>query len=408
MSFLRLSKKMTTIQVFAQKTCCQLPAHHRNNLLYSHIPLQCQTRSLSTSMMYKKKGEIGNSSKAQSTEALITLFLNTVTSAVSASVASDNPTISPHKQCFWMADWSSQCLTGLTGYQRKPDLVLVNSTIVPWDKITWLSPKVIGEYSRESFQPASRLGKTMDTKAYLVMVDQPWQHFVLGLSLANEELRVHFYDHLGGAISPSFNIHAEPNIFLFILSGVVFSIHLCIGFDMSIMITPTPYGRKQATVLLTLASGESRKATAIKGDSASLPPSLLPVLESQPEPYPKSLTIHWQTFLFQLLYRLMWPTRHPLSHSLSHLPQTFLPQCYGFSFSPTSLVTFTTLMFPSTAQPVHLFPSHLYSFALLSTATRIASLFLFHLSCVFFPSSYAVPLGLCTFPCSINTSSVLM
>ena len=82
--------------------------------------------------------------------------------------------------------------------------------------------------------------------------------------------------------------------------------------------------------------------------------------------------------------------------------------CYGFSFFPTSLVTLTTSTFPSTAQPVHLFLSHLYSFALLSTATRIASLFLFHHSYVFFPSLYVVPLGLCAFSCSINTSSVLM
>ena len=54
----------------------------------------------------------------------------------------------------------------------------------------------------------------MDTKAYLIMVDQPWRCYVLGLSLANEEVCVHFYDHSGGAISPLFNIHAEPDIFL--------------------------------------------------------------------------------------------------------------------------------------------------------------------------------------------------
>ena len=82
--------------------------------------------------------------------------------------------------------------------------------------------------------------------------------------------------------------------------------------------------------------------------------------------------------------------------------------CYGFSYFLTSLVTLTTLTFSSTVQPVHLFLSHLYSFALLSAATRIASLFLFHYSYVFLPSLYAVPLGLCAFSCSINTSSVLM
>ena len=41
----------------------------------------------------------------------------------------------------------------------------------------------------------------MDTKAYLVLVDQPWRRFVLGFSIANSELRVHLDDHSGVAIS---------------------------------------------------------------------------------------------------------------------------------------------------------------------------------------------------------------
>ncbi|KIM61613.1 hypothetical protein SCLCIDRAFT_83128, partial [Scleroderma citrinum Foug A] len=85
---------------------------------------------------------------------------------------------------------------------------------------------------------ASHIGRTMDTKVYLVMVDQPWRHFVLGLSLANEELWVHFYDHSGGLISLPFNIHAELDSFLYIISRLVFGICSCIGFDMTIKISP--------------------------------------------------------------------------------------------------------------------------------------------------------------------------
>ena len=79
-----------------------------------------------------------------------------------------------------------------------------------------------------------------------------------------------------------------------------------------------------------------------------------------------------------------------------------------FFFLSSYPCTFTTLTIPSTVQPVHLFLSYLYSFALLFVAARIASPLLFHHSYVFFPSSYAVPLGLCAFSCSINTASVLM
>ena len=270
----------------------------------------------------------GNFSKDWlSNEAQVALFLNTVVSAVASSVATDRPTISPRKQRFWMADWSSQCLTGWTGYQQKPDLVLVSSAIVPWDEITWLSLKVIGEYSREPFQPASRLGKTMDTKAYLIMVDQPWRCYVLGLFLANEEFHVHFYNHSGGAISPPFNIHAEPDAFLYILSSIVFGVHSCIGFDMAITITlPPSYCRRQAIALLALASGESRKATATETDFPSLSaPSLQPVLEMRcyvsPEPgslppfEPHSLATDLPLSLSPVL-----ETQHPLLSEPGSLP----------------------------------------------------------------------------------------
>ena len=94
-------------------------------------------------------------------------------------------------------------MPGSIGYTRKPDLAPIDKGTISHDEITcqWLSPKVIAEYTKETFQPASRLGKTMDTKAYLVLVDQPWRRFVLGLSIANGELRVHLYDHSGVAIS---------------------------------------------------------------------------------------------------------------------------------------------------------------------------------------------------------------
>ena len=107
-----------------------------------------------------------------SNESQIALFFNTISTAVANSKI-DHATPSPRQRHVWMADWSSQCLTGLTGYNQKPDLVLVSNSIASRDEVTWLSPKVIGEYSKESFQLASCMRKTMDTKAYLVMVDQP-------------------------------------------------------------------------------------------------------------------------------------------------------------------------------------------------------------------------------------------
>ena len=107
--------------------------------------------------------------KGFSNESQIVLFFNTISTAV-ANTKIDHATPLPCQRHVWMVDWSSQCLTGLTGYNWKPDLVLVSNLVVLCDEVTWLSPKVVGEYSKESFQLASHMGKTMDTMTYLVMV----------------------------------------------------------------------------------------------------------------------------------------------------------------------------------------------------------------------------------------------
>jgi len=178
-------------------------------------------------------------------------------------------------------------MAGSTGYNRKPDLVLVSNTITSCNEITWLSPKVIGEYSKESFQPASHIRRTMDTKVYLVMVDQPWRRFVLGLSLANEELRVHFYDHSGGSISPPFNIHVEPDSFLYIVGGLVFGIHSCISFDMTIKISPLPINsHRQVT---------AKSPPAKSGPSATGHP---PWVLTSPQPHPPPPTSRLATAAF--------------------------------------------------------------------------------------------------------------
>ena len=82
--------------------------------------------------------------------------------------------------------------------------------------------------------------------------------------------------------------------------------------------------------------------------------------------------------------------------------------CYGFSLFPPVLVHLLRWrsLVPFNRYTISFYS--LYSFALLIAAMRIASPLLFHHSYAFFPSSYALPLGLCAFPCSINTSSVLM
>lgn len=133
-----------------------------------------------------------------SAERQVALFFNSISEAFTANRAQAGHDV-PHRRQ-WLSNWSKTSLPASTAYPHMPDLVLIDNSAVSHDEITWLSPKVIAEYTKETFQPASRIGNTMDTKARLVLVDQPWRRFVLGLSIANSELRVHFYDHSGGAI----------------------------------------------------------------------------------------------------------------------------------------------------------------------------------------------------------------
>ena len=209
------------------------------------------------------------------------IFLNIIATTVANSTKTDHTTLSPHKWRIWMADWSSQCMAGSTGYNWKPDLVLVSNMITSCNEITWLSLKVIGEYSKESFQLVSHIRRTINTKAYLVMVDQPWRQFVLGLSLANEELWVHFYDHSSGLISLPFNIHAEPDSFLYVISGLVFGICSCISFDMTIEISPPPINSCRWVIAKSppTESGPSTTAREFQGSTPGCP-------GLDPHPYP--------------------------------------------------------------------------------------------------------------------------
>ncbi|KAG2089230.1 uncharacterized protein F5147DRAFT_780694 [Suillus discolor] len=141
---------------------------------------------------------------------------------------------------------------------RKPDLALLDDVEARWDTI-----KAVCELTSQPYTPSGTIGKTLDSKAYLLLRRQPWRQFVLLLSLTNEyrELQVHMYDHAGGVMTSPNHIDEAPNHYLHILSSVVFGHIECIGYDPSINIfTKTlrpaqlenpifrPSGRRQVTL----------------------------------------------------------------------------------------------------------------------------------------------------------------
>ncbi|KAG1859221.1 hypothetical protein F4604DRAFT_1930759 [Suillus subluteus] len=116
---------------------------------------------------------------------------------------------------------------------RKPDLALLDDMEAQWDTI-----KAVCELTSQLYTPTGMIGKTIDSKAYLLLRCQPWRRFVLLFSLTNEyrEFRVHMYDHAGGVVTPPIHIDNAPNRYLQIISGVIFGNLECIRYDPSISI----------------------------------------------------------------------------------------------------------------------------------------------------------------------------
>ena len=200
-----------------------------------------------------------------------THFLNTVSTAIkqksrTSTTKSESSEIFTAHRC-WMADWSDRIMPSAYRYDHKPDLVLLENEVLPRDEISWKSPKVLAELTRESFTPTARIARTLDTKAYLIMIEQPWRRFVLALSFSKLELRLHYYDHSGGSISPPFHLQRDPQEFLFILACVIFGPRSCIGFDDTIDIIA------QVPVPSPLSTPSSTIITSTNPTTSLLPPS---------------------------------------------------------------------------------------------------------------------------------------
>lgn len=147
----------------------------------------------------------------------------------------------PHRH--WLGNYRNRRLPGAPkgagAYNRHPDLILIESADQPPGSLSWTSPTALAEYTSEKWSPSMRLAKTLHTKAYLTLLDQPWRRFVLCISLCRNEMRVHFYDHSGICVSPAFDINAQPRYLLAVLSAFTFGTRLAVGFDPTISITPS-------------------------------------------------------------------------------------------------------------------------------------------------------------------------
>ncbi|KAG2343828.1 hypothetical protein BDR05DRAFT_999734 [Suillus weaverae] len=173
------------------------------------------------------------SPKPHTLEDIFSSFFNTTCGAVAQEkpnevmVANSGAVV-----CTWSAH-NSTCPVKDQEVSRKPDLVLLDDVEARWDTI-----KAVCKLTSQLYTTTGTIGKTIDSKAYLLLRRQPWRQFVLLFSLTHKyrELRVHMYDHAGGVVMPPIHIDNFPNDFLHILSSVVFGSLECIGYNPSISI----------------------------------------------------------------------------------------------------------------------------------------------------------------------------
>ena len=194
----------------------------------------------------------------------------------------------PASQQCWLGTYSTHCMPGnidhAGAYHCKPDVILIEKSDQLTDSISWMSPKVITEYMTQPFKPSMPLVKTLHTKAYLIFLNQPWRRFVLALSIAKQELRVHFYDCSGTSISPTFNIDTNPGRLVAILASVMFGSQVSIGFDPTVNVRPIQPLRVSRQRVYNSACAGAAVPEPIPEESEDLPCSETSMHDLQPLP----------------------------------------------------------------------------------------------------------------------------
>ncbi|KAG0693675.1 hypothetical protein DFH29DRAFT_881277 [Suillus ampliporus] len=151
--------------------------------------------------------------------------------------------------------WSSAnatCAVKDEEVHRKPDLALLDDMTARWDTI-----KAVCKLTSQLYLPQSTVGKTIDSKAYLLLRRQPWRRFVLLLSLTNK-----YHD-------------LNLNFYLYVLSCLVFGNPECIGYDPLILIFTKTLRPAQLECSPTFLRATTNKLPAADQTHRSLAESLV-------------------------------------------------------------------------------------------------------------------------------------
>lgn len=195
--------------------------------------------------------------KTVSSERQYARFLNTLVSVLHTFVSDPRhsyPIIHGHR--IFSAAFSTVPIFHALG-PRKPDLIIIESRQERLlDDISWEDPKIVMELTKEEYKPTSRIAYTIHSKAYLMLRSQPWRRFILGLSIARDLLRIHYYDRSGAIVSRPINIHEDPRRAIRVISAAAFADRSYIGFDPTIEISPPQSVEKPPSACATSSDAQ--------------------------------------------------------------------------------------------------------------------------------------------------------
>lgn len=153
---------------------------------------------------------------------------------------------------WWHGDFSVKKLDSVDDkphWFQKLDLILLEGSQDGGDPITWKSPSAISEFTHSKLAVNMTLIKTLNTKAYILLSSQPWCHYVLSLSFANFQMRIHFYDRSGAQISSPLNFHCNFQVVADIIHMFAHADQALLGYDLMVNIYPAPSIPKQVRPL---------------------------------------------------------------------------------------------------------------------------------------------------------------
>lgn len=184
---------------------------------------------------------------AASVETRYARLFNAIATVMSTSfgMSPEKDSLHPRTSKRWFCSTFATLPIPDGSFKRKPDGVLIDRDVAPSD-INWRRVVAVLEYTEQKFQLSASVVHQMHMKSYLILRRQPWRTFVLGISLAKNQLRLHYYDRSGVIISCPIDMKSDAKRVVDITTTLVYGHRSRLGYDPTIYINEDLLDQQQS------------------------------------------------------------------------------------------------------------------------------------------------------------------